>query len=179
MRFLHHLTASSSSSEVGRHRTVFTHEAISYVTRHSRAADKTLVIRDSASLQTWRQQLRTMTWTRNLPAVMFQLPDLSFERNRSMSALAKSYQKACGCTSGSFFMSATIVGIVVSYFVSGSHLADINLTHVVFRLGIIVLATLFGKFLGLLWARWRLLRLATACTTRSSELLVSSSLGGG
>jgi hypothetical protein len=126
----------------------------------TRVVDDTLVIRDSASFQTWRRQLRAITLTGDMPAVSFQLPELSYEKNQSVSALASSYQKECGCASGGFFMSLTVVAIVVSYFVSGNHLSNINLRGVLSFLGAAVLAAVVGKLLGLLWARWRLLRLA-------------------
>jgi hypothetical protein len=95
-----------------------------------------------------------------MPAVLFQLPELSYEKNQSVSALANSYQKACGCASGGFFMSLTVVAIVVSYLVSGNHLSNINLRGVLSFMGAAVLAAIVGKLLGLLWARWRLFRLA-------------------
>ena len=156
-----HLTASIGSSEVRRDRSMLTHDATSHISYQSRAGDNTLVIRDSVSAQMWRQQLRTLTRTSNLPTVLFQLPELSSEQNRSTSALADSYHKACGCTSGSFFMSATVMALIVSYFVSGGHLSDINLTHVISFVAITTLGALSGKLLGLVWARWRLLNLAT------------------
>jgi len=124
--------------------------------------ENTLVIRDLASLDLWGQQLRNIMWSRNLPAVQFQLQGFSCEQNQSFSALASSFQKACGCASSGFFMSVTVVAIVVSYFTSGNHLSNINLSHVVSLVGITVVAALSGKLLGLFWARWRLLRLATS-----------------
>jgi uncharacterized protein involved in propanediol utilization len=124
--------------------------------------ENTLVIRDLASLDLWRQQLRKIMPSGNLPAVQFQLQEFSFEQNQSFSALASSFQKACGCGSGSFLMSVTVVAILVSYFVSGNRLSNINLRQVLSFVGITVLAALSGKLLGLLWARWRLLRLATS-----------------
>ncbi len=132
----------------------------SRVNGKTRAAADTLVIRDSASLQTWRRQLRAFTPTGNLPAVLFQLPELSPEQNRSMSALADGYRRACGCTSGGFFMSATVVATAVSYFASGGRLSDIYLKQVVSFLVITAVGALSGKLLGLLWARWRLWKLA-------------------
>jgi hypothetical protein len=124
--------------------------------------ENTLVIRDLASLDLWRQQLRKIMATRHLPAVQFQLQEFSFEQNQSFSALAGGFQKACGCGSGSFVMSVTVVATIISYFLSGNHLFNISLRQVLFFVGITVFAALFGKFLGLLWARWRLLRLATS-----------------
>ena len=125
------------------------------------AIENTLVIRDLASLQMWRHQLRNIMWPRNLPAVQFQLREFSGKQNRSFSALASSFQRACGCASSGFFMSVTVM-VIISYYVSGNHFSSINLRHVLFFLGITALAALSGKLLGLVWARWRLLRLATS-----------------
>ena len=141
--------------------------------------ENTLVIHDLASLDLWRQQLRKIMWSRNLPAVQFQLQEFSFEQNQSFSALASSFQKACGCGSGSFFMSVTVVAMVVSYFLSGNHLSNITLPHVLSFVGITVLAALSGKLLGLLGARWRLLRLATSMhnmIVRAAQRAVTESI---
>lgn len=121
-----------------------------------------LVIRDLASLDLWGQQLRKIMWSRNLPAVQFQLQQFSCEQNHSFSALASGFQRACGCGSSGFFMSVTVVAMVISYFVSGNHISNLNLPQVLSFVGITVLAALSGKLLGLLWARWRLLRLVTS-----------------
>ena len=126
------------------------------------ATENTLMIGDLASLDLWRQQLRSTMWSRKLPAVQFQLQEFSCEQNQSFSALASNFQKACGCASGGFFMSVTVVAIIVFYFESGNHLSNIDLLNVLSFVGITVLATLFGKLLGLFWARWRLLRLAAS-----------------
>jgi hypothetical protein len=124
--------------------------------------DNTLVVRDLASVDLWRQQLRKIVWSWNVPTVQFQLQEFSDEQNQGFSALAGSYQKACGCKSGSVFMSVTLVGMVLFHFLSGQPLSNITLTHVLSLVVITVLAALSGKLLGLLWARWRLLRLAAS-----------------
>ena len=123
--------------------------------------ENTLIIRDLASVELWRRQLRKIIWSWNLPVIEFQLEEFSSEQNQSFSTLAGSFQKACGCGSGSFFMSVTVIATVVSYFLEGNHFSSITLPHVLYFVGITVFAALFGKLLGLLWARWRLLRLAT------------------
>ena len=118
------------------------------------------VIDDLASLQAWTQQLRTIISPHGLPAIVVQLPEFSDERNQSLSALANRYRTACGCASGGLFMSVAVVWLIASYFTSGNTLSDITFPHVLSFVGITVLAVLSGKLLGLLWARWRLLRLA-------------------
>ena len=76
--------------------------------------ENAIVIRELASLDRWRQQLRSTVWPRDLPIVQFQIRQVSSEQNDSLSALAGSLQKACGCKSGGFFMTVTVVAMVVS-----------------------------------------------------------------
>ena len=97
------------------------------------ATEDTLVICDLATLQMWRHKLRSNMWTRNLPTVQFQLPEFSYEQNNNLAALASGFQGACGCASGGFFMSVTVVATIGSYFMSGSRFANINLPQVVFE----------------------------------------------
>ena len=128
--------------------------------------ENAVVIRDLASLRQWRQQLRSTLWARDLPVVQFQIRQVSSEQNDSFSALAGSLQKACGCGISGFFMTAAIVTMVVSFFVSGNHFSSITLLQGLSFVGITVLASLFGKLFGLFWARWRLLGLATSVHTK-------------
>ena len=155
-----HWKTSIRSYETGGDRAVPSHGSSSRITRLTRAADNKLVICDSVSLHLWRRQLRTITSTHNLPVPLFQLQEFSELENRNMSAVARGFHKECGCTSGSLFMRVTVVTLIVSYFASDGRLSGINFSHVVSFLTIATLGTVFGKLLGLLWARWRLLRQA-------------------
>src|SRR5215204_4782316 len=117
-----------------------------------------VVIRDLSTVHRWTLRLRRLDWSWNLPPVQFQFPDISVEQNETFSALAAGFQKACGCGSGSFLMSAAVVTMVAIFFLSGNGLSDISFWNVLTFVGIAVLAALGGKLLGLLWARWQLLR---------------------
>ena len=55
--------------------------------------ENTLVIRDLASLDMWKQQLRNIMWSRNLPTVQVQLQEFSCEQNQIFSALASSFRE--------------------------------------------------------------------------------------
>ena len=125
------------------------------------AGHRTHVIDDSASLQAWRRQLRTNIGPNSLPTILVQFPEFADEQNQSLSALANRYRTACGCASGGLFMSVAVVWLVASHFISGNSFSDITFANVLSFVGISVAATLFGKFLGLIWARCRMLRLAT------------------
>ena len=123
-------------------------------------AENAVVIRDLASLDRWRRQLRSTLWSHDLPIVQFQIRQVSPEQNDSFSALAGGLQKACGCGIGGFFMTVAIVAMVVSFFAAGNRFSDLTLLQGLSFVGIAVLASLAGKLVGLFWARWRLLRLA-------------------
>lgn len=137
---------------------------------HFAAPDETIQIRDFESLQAWTQQLYSIVQPRNLSNVQFELRELSDEQNRSVSALANGWRTACGCASGSFLMSVTVVSLIANHFVSGGHFVDIGMRQVGTLVGMAIIAALVGKLIGLLWARWRLLRLATKTRVRMAEL---------
>ena len=123
---------------------------------------QTLIIGDAESLSHWNRQLRSLSPNSRPSLVEFRLPEFSEEENRANSALATSLHKACGCASSGFFMSVSVVTLVASYLVSGHRISDITLRSVLWLTGVTVLAALFGKTLGLIWSRLRLLRLAAA-----------------
>ena len=123
--------------------------------------EHTLVISDLASLRMWQRRLYTTVQPRHLPAIRFQLRALSDAQNAGFSAFADSLRNACGCAGSGFLASLAIMASAVSYYASGHRLADISLRDIALFLGITILAALLGKLLGLAWARWRLVRLAT------------------
>lgn len=127
---------------------------------------KSLLINSHDALGLWGRQCRSLTWTRNLPVVQFQLAEFSRDLNHRFSLRAGNIQKDCGCMSGGLFMSVTVITLIFTYFNSGNHFSNIGLWQVSSFVGITVLATLSGKVLGLLWARWRLIRFASKIHSR-------------
>ena len=130
--------------------------------------EQVLVIGDTASMVAWRRSLYVPK-PRSLPPVSFQLPELSSEQNQTLSARVRRYAQACGCTLGSVFMSAALMISALVYFRSGRHVTDIGLRQALFLLAIAVFSALTGKLVGLAWARWRLIRIAS----RLHDLVVS------
>jgi hypothetical protein len=124
------------------------------------AAENTVVLQDLASLRRWQRQLRITLRVRDLPSASFALKELPPDWNRSFSALAAELHRACGCGSGAFFTLAAMAVAVVAYFASGNQLSDFGFAHIILFLAITVPAAWFGRIFGLLWSRWRLLRLA-------------------
>jgi hypothetical protein len=125
------------------------------------ATERKQVISDVVSFVTWRRRLPRVLLDLQQPDVEFQLAALSAEQNRNYTRLANQFLHACGCASSGFFMSAAVVGMLGTYFGAGRGLSDLHITTLLTFFGGFVLAALFGKFLGLLAARWRLLQLAS------------------
>ncbi len=125
------------------------------------AVNPPLLIDDRAALASWRRQLRTTVSLRNLPTVQFQLEELTPEQNQRVSNLSGKLLHACGCSSGAVFMIAALAAFIVQFIQSGSGLSDITLVSMLSFMGIVVLASLAGKVLGLFGAHLRLLRLAS------------------
>lgn len=112
------------------------------------------------ALDAWRRRLRTFTASDALPVVQLRMDGLSASRNRSFTTLAAEYRDACGCATGGLFMGAATIVAVAGYFIAGHRLSEISFGRLGLLLGIVVGAALSGKLLGLLIARWRLIRLA-------------------
>jgi hypothetical protein len=125
----------------------------------SATTENTILVCDARSLQMWRRQVRRVTGNRDIPAVVFALPQLPSGRNRSLSILATEYRTACGCTAGGLVMSLAVVTALSIYFWRGGGIGDIRINHLASFVALTAGAAFCGKLLGLLWARWRLLRL--------------------
>jgi len=120
----------------------------------------TLSIGDDDTLARWQDAVRRTFWSRDLPMVTFSLPQLSDAQNRSLTARALELRRACGCASSGFLMSMTVVGLMLTYFLSESISRIPNVMQGLTAVGAILLAGAVGKLAGIGWARWRLAGLA-------------------
>jgi hypothetical protein len=100
----------------------------------------------------------------------FALPGLSAEENSRLGALMNSYANECGCNSGSFVMSAGVTGIVIHYFATGGHWADLGRAQWLWLVAWTAAFALAGKAFGIIRARWRMLGLAGDTLDRISRI---------
>jgi hypothetical protein len=128
--------------------------------------ETTLFIRDLQSLLAWRRLLQTTLQPRKLPTIEVRISEFSPTENLNLSARAAQLQNACGCGTSGMFMSATLVSLMLSYFIRGNGFADMTLSHFLALIACMVLAALCGKTLGLLLARWQMLELAAGMRDR-------------
>jgi len=122
--------------------------------------ENTLLIRDVASVALWRQHLRRTLRAKKLPYVQVRVPGFTAVENVNLSVRASHLQQACGCGASGLFMSTALAAMVLTFFGGGHHFTDITAPHVATLIGGTVVAALFGKTTGLLWARWQLLAMA-------------------
>ena len=134
----------------------------------------TMSISDDDALARWRVAVRRTFWSRDLPIVTFALPRLSHAQNRSLTARAIELRHTCGCASSGFFMSMTVVGLVLTYFFSASVARLPSLAQALTALGAILLAGAVGKLVGIGWARWRLAELAEIAERLSDTLRIEA-----
>lgn len=87
-----------------------------------------------------------------------QVMGLSGEENERLGILLSRYGKECGCNMGSFMMSLASIGASAYYFTSGGRLHSSSLRHWLWLAIIAAGGALLGKVLGLLYARWRMIR---------------------
>jgi len=123
---------------------------------------ETIQIKDVDSFREWKSELAFRLMPRKESLVEFKLPQFTSEQNRTFSALLHEYQNACGCTTGGLTMSLAVVTSVFSYFLFGGRLFDIGLRQIGTFLLITIAAAVFGKLVGLVWARWKLMRLVAS-----------------
>lgn len=99
----------------------------------------------------------------------FQLAGFSAEENERLGILLNSYSKECGCNAGSFIMSMSSIGSITYYFISGGTLAAAGLHHWLWLAAFAAAGALMGKLIGVLHARWKMIRLINNAISLNSR----------
>jgi hypothetical protein len=128
--------------------------------KKSAQQEEPVIIDNMASFSNWRDELRKFRPGSSSRLYSFNLANLSPAENQNISNLVNSYNKECGCNSGSFFMTFILFITVTGYFITGGKFSSIGFHELGWLAGIIILAAIAGKIFGLLRARWKLIRLS-------------------
>ena len=99
----------------------------------------------------------------------FALDALSAAENERLAVLMNAFGGECGCNSGSFVMSAGVVAVIVRYFATGGRWAAVGRREWLWLLAATAAFAVIGKGIGLLWARWRMFRIAGETLRRISD----------
>jgi hypothetical protein len=129
-------------------------------TKKSTRQTEPFLIDNTASFNDWRNELRKFRPGKASTLYSFNLAKLSSSENQHISMLVNSYNKECGCNSGSFFMTFILFITVTGYFITGGKFSSIGFHELGWLAGIIILAAITGKIFGLLRARWKLIKLS-------------------
>ena len=123
-------------------------------------ARKEVLIDNLSTIKEWSMSLRKFQLQNDWVTYKLSLPEFPQEENQAISNQINRHNNACGCETGSLFMSLTFIITVAGYFLSGGKFSALTLYQVLWGLGIILLAALAGKGIGLLFARWKLIKLS-------------------
>jgi hypothetical protein len=108
----------------------------------------------------WTRTLRKFSLNNELKTYTFNLTEFSVEENQRISGQVTEYHNACGCNTGSLTMTITLVSAVSYFFISGGTISTLSGNDILLGSGITIAGALVGKAIGLLQARWKLIRLA-------------------
>lgn len=127
---------------------------------------KEVLINNLATFKEWSISLRKFQLEKDLVTYNLKLPELSPDENQMTGNQINRYNNACGCETGSLFMSLTLISTVAAYFISGGKFSTITFSQVLWGAGITLFAALAGKGIGLLFARWKLIKLSDSLEER-------------
>ena len=119
-----------------------------------------IVIDNFPVFEEWEKSLHRFNSSRDFKTYVFNLPEFSFYENLNISTEVDYYNAACGCKTGSFMMSLSVVVLISNYFISGGRFSEITFYQLLAFIGMILLSALTGKAIGLLHAYWNLIKIA-------------------
>lgn len=119
-----------------------------------------IVIDNQAAFEEWEKSLHRFNSNRDLKTYVFDIAEFSFYENLNISTEVDHYNAACGCKTGSFMMSLTVVTLICNFFISGGRFSEITFYQVLAFIGLTLLGALTGKMIGLLHAHWNLIKIS-------------------
>jgi hypothetical protein len=119
-----------------------------------------VLIDDLSTFKEWSISLRKFQFQNDLVTYNLKLPEFSPDENQTISNQINRYYNACGCETGSLFMSLTLIITVAAYFISGGKISTLSFYQVLSGTGIVLFAALAGKGIGLFSAHWKLIKLS-------------------
>jgi len=135
--------------------------------------EKVVYIDSLSTFNSWKKELRAIRRNEDL-TYLFNLSELTELENQNFTDHVKYYNNECGCTSGSFLMSLAFFLIVTWYFISGNMLNDVLYGDLLWLGGVTLFAGLAGKLLGLLNARWKLIKLSNQLNGKISTIYLNN-----
>jgi hypothetical protein len=130
------------------------------------ATAERISIDNHSAFEEWAHSLQKIRSKSGAKMYSFNLSELSFYENLKVTTEVDYYNTICGTRLGSILMKFTFLVIVISFFFSDIKFSDLTLYQVLSNMGIVVLAALIGKTIGVLQAKWNLIQIARSIQKR-------------
>jgi hypothetical protein len=123
-------------------------------------------IDNHSSFEEWSRSLNKFKSKSEAKMYTFNLSELSFYENLKVTTEVDYYNTICGTRLGSILMKFTFLVIVISFFISDIKFSDITSYQLLSNAGIVLLAALIGKTIGMLQAKWHLIQISRSIQKR-------------
>ena len=130
---------------------------------------KKVLINNPSRLNEWAKSLRILRRSDESKIFVFDFNEFSFYENVNISTQVDYYYTASGSKTGSFLMILTFLTTICTYFILGGSFPEITFTRILMCIGLTILGAMIGKMIGLLNARWNLIKLAKDMQRRLNE----------
>jgi hypothetical protein len=123
-------------------------------------------IDNRSNFEEWSKSLHKFKSKNEGKMYSFNLSELSFYENLKVTTEVDYYNTICGTRLGSILMKFTFLVVLFSFFISDVKLSEITTYQVLSNAGVILLAALIGKTIGLIQAKWHLIQISRSIQKR-------------
>jgi hypothetical protein len=125
-----------------------------------------IAIDNHSAFDEWTRSLNRFKSKSEAKTYTFNLSELSFYENLKVTTEVDYYNTICGTRLGSILMKFTFLVIVISFFISDIKFSDLTTYQLLSNMGIVLLAALIGKTIGMLQAKWHLTQISRSIQKR-------------
>lgn len=128
--------------------------------------EERIAIDSHLAFEQWVSSLQKFKSKKAVKMYSFNLPELSFYENLKVTTEVDYYNTICGTKLGSILMKFTFLVIVASFFISDLKFSNLTISQLLSSAGIVFLAALIGKTIGMLQAKWHLIQISRSIQKR-------------
>jgi hypothetical protein len=123
-------------------------------------------IDNHSDFEEWTRSLQKFKSKSEAKMYSFNLSELSFYENLKVTTEVDYYNTICGTRLGSILMKFTFLIVLASFFISDVKFSEITFYQLLSSIGIVLLAALIGKTIGMLQAKWNLIQISRSIQRR-------------
>jgi hypothetical protein len=123
-------------------------------------------IDNHSSFEEWTHSLHKFKSKSEAKMYSFNLSELSFYENLKVTTEVDYYNTICGTRLGSILMKFTFLVMVISFLISDVKFSELTPYQVLLSMGVVLLAALIGKTIGILQSKWNLIQISRSIQRR-------------